>query len=64
MPKRKTKRSAVKRFGLTASGKVKRKRAKLRHILTSKTQTQKRRLRKAGYVSKADAANIRRLISV
>jgi len=62
MPKIKTKRGAAKRFKVTKSGKVKRKRANLRHILTSKTRKQKRRLRGEGYVSKADSKNIKKLM--
>ena len=46
MPKMKTKRGAAKRFKFTASGKVKRSRAYLRHILTHKTRKQKRHLGK------------------
>lgn len=62
MPKLKTRRGAAKRFWKTASGKIKRKRAKLRHILTSKTSKQKRQLRQGGYVSKADHKRIGLLI--
>ena len=62
MPKIKTKRGAAKRFSVTKKGKVKRKKQSLRHILTSKTTKQKRRLRKAGYVSKTDEKQIKRLI--
>lgn len=54
MPKLKTHRGAAKRFKVTGSGKVKRRRAKLRHILTSKTQKIKRHMRKRGLVSDAD----------
>lgn len=60
--KQKTHRGAAKRFKITASGKVKRKRAFLRHILTSKTAKQKRKLRKAGLVSDADRRRIRALL--
>ena len=44
------------------SGKVKRKRAFLRHILTSKTAKQKRKLRKAALVSDADRRRISALL--
>jgi len=47
MPKMKTKRGAAKRFKLTGSGKIRRRRAYLRHILTAKTRKQKRNLGKA-----------------
>jgi large subunit ribosomal protein L35 len=62
MPKMKTKRGAAKRFRLTKSGRIKRKRAKLRHILSSKTTKQKRRLRRRAYVSKADEKRIKKLL--
>lgn len=62
MPKLKTNRGAKKRFKLTASGKVKRKRAYLRHILSSKTRRQKRGLRHSALVSAADAPAIKRLL--
>jgi large subunit ribosomal protein L35 len=62
MPKIKTKRGAAKRFKTTKGGKVKRKKQSLRHILTSKTTKQKRRLRAAGYVSKVDEKNVKKLI--
>ena len=62
MPKIKTKRGAAKRFKITKTGKVKAKKAKLRHILTCKTRKQKRRLRKAQITKGADAARVRRLM--
>jgi large subunit ribosomal protein L35 len=45
MPKMKTKSGAAKRFKKLASGKFKRSRANLRHILTKKAQKRKRHLR-------------------
>ncbi len=63
MPKIKTSRSSKKRFKLTAKGKVKRGKAFLRHILTSKTSKQKRRLRKKVLVKKTDQSRIKRLLS-
>jgi large subunit ribosomal protein L35 len=62
MPKLKTRKGAAKRFSALKSGKVKRKRSKLRHILTSKTKKQKRRLRSKAYVSKSDEKRIRQLL--
>jgi large subunit ribosomal protein L35 len=61
-PKLKSKRGAVKRFKLTSSGKVMRGQAMKRHILTSKTTTRKRGLRKSIVVSDADAANVRKML--
>jgi large subunit ribosomal protein L35 len=62
MPKIKTNRGAAKRFKVTATGKVKRKKAYLRHILTKKSTEQKRGLRKGDLVSKEDEKKIKRLI--
>jgi large subunit ribosomal protein L35 len=62
MPKIKTNRGAAKRFGKTGSGKIKRRRAFSSHILTSKNQKRKRRLREGTLVSKVDEKNIRKLI--
>lgn len=64
MPKLKTNRGAAKRFKAKKSGKIKRKRSKLRHILSSKTTKQKRRLRSPAHVSKADEKAVRRLLAI
>lgn len=62
MPKIKTNRGAAKRFSKTGTGKIKRRRAYTSHILTSKDQKRKRRLRTATLIHKADEKNIRKLI--
>jgi large subunit ribosomal protein L35 len=62
MPKLKTRRAAAKRFTMTSKGKVKRRKGFLRHILTHKTSKQKRHLRRATLVSKADQKSIKRLL--
>ena len=62
MPKIKTSRGAAKRFKMTGTGKVKRRRGYLRHILTNKTRKQKRRLGKAVIVDKTNEKAIKRLI--
>ncbi len=62
MPKIKTNRGAAKRFGKTGTGKIKRQRANHSHILTSKDQKRKRRLRSGTLVHAADVKNIRKLI--
>ncbi len=61
MPKLKTNRAAKKRFKLKKSGKIKRKKANRRHILTSKAKGRKVRLRQDAYVNDADAKSIRQL---
>ncbi len=58
----KTKSSAKKRFKITAKGKVKRGKAKLRHILTKKSPKLKRNLRKAGLIAPADVASVKRML--
>ena len=62
MPKLKTHRGAHKRFKKTATGKVKRSHAFLRHILTSKEQNRKRGLRHSSLVSDADTPKVKRMI--
>jgi len=62
MPKLKTHKGAAKRFKKTATGKVKRGNAKLRHILTSKKTKTKRKMRKSSLVSDGDLAKVLRMI--
>jgi large subunit ribosomal protein L35 len=62
MPKLKTHKGASKRFKKTASGKVKRRHAHLRHILTSKDKKRKRKLGEATLVSHGDLAKVKRMI--
>jgi large subunit ribosomal protein L35 len=64
MPKMKTHRGAAKRFKLTGSGKVKFKRAKLRHCLEHKSKTNKKELSQAGYLKKCDERAVKRLLGV
>lgn len=60
--KLKSHRGAVKRFKVTASGRVKRGHAYARHLLSSKTTKVKRKLDKDGLVSKADERNVKRML--
>jgi large subunit ribosomal protein L35 len=62
MPKLKTHSGAAKRFKKTATGKIKRGHAFLRHILTSKDTKTKRNLRHTVVLSEADAPKVRRMI--
>ena len=64
MPKMKIKGSVKKRFKLTASGKVKRKRANHSHILTKKNAKRKRRLRTYTLVATNDERRIKRLMGL
>lgn len=60
--KMKTNRSAAKRFSFTASGRLKRKKAGLRHFMRRKSVRAKRNLRTRGYISKADHQLIVKLL--
>jgi len=62
MPKMKTNRGAAKRFKLSASGKVVRRKAYTSHILTKKSTKRKRNLRKSGVVAASDAPGIKRIL--
>ncbi len=53
---------AKKRFKLTGTGKIKRKHAFRRHILTKKETKQKRRLRQDALVHPADENNVKALL--
>ena len=64
MPKMKTRSSAKKRFGLTATGRIKRKSAFRSHMLTSKTTKRKRKLRLGGLVAAVDEKAVKRMLAV
>jgi large subunit ribosomal protein L35 len=64
MPKVKPNSGASKRFKLTGSGKIKRKHAFKRHILTKKTTKQKRSLTHSALVSDADMNNVKALLKL
>uniref|UniRef100_A0A7C4TBL5 Large ribosomal subunit protein bL35 n=1 Tax=candidate division WOR-3 bacterium TaxID=2052148 RepID=A0A7C4TBL5_UNCW3 len=59
MAKLKTKRGWKKRIKIRKSGKVSRRRAGLRHLLSSKSRKRKRRLSKPVSLSKADLSRIK-----
>lgn len=62
MPKCKTKRGAAKRFSVTGSGRIKRKRAYHRHQLSAKTRKQKRTLGHTAMVAPCDERAIKRIL--
>ena len=64
MPKMKTNSSAKKRFKITGSGKIKRKQAYKRHILTKKATDRKRRLSGDTLVHTADMGNVKLLLAI
>ncbi len=57
MAKMKTKRAAAKRFKVTATGKIKYKKAHLRHLLINKSKKAKKDKGTPGYVNPADYHN-------
>ena len=62
MSKLKTHRGAAKRFKFTATGKIKRKKAFLSHILTGKSSKRTKKLRKAGYVDDTNYPTVKKLL--
>jgi len=58
MPKMKSNRGASKTFKKTASGKFKRNKAYMSHILTSKSTKRKRNLRHATLVDKSQQKRV------
>lgn len=62
MPKMKSNSGAKKRFKVTGSGKIKRKKAFKSHILTKKSSKTKRGLGKSTLVTEADTPRVKALI--
>ena len=62
MPKLKSNSGAKKRFKTLKSGKIKRKKANMRHILAKKSTKRKRHLRQATYIDSAEIKKVRRLL--
>ena len=56
--RRKTKKSVSKRFKVTATGKILRRKAGLRHLASSKSSKRKRKLGKSGQVHKTMVARV------
>ncbi|MCK4839053.1 MAG: 50S ribosomal protein L35 [Desulfobulbaceae bacterium] len=62
MPKMKTNRGAAKRFKVSGSGKIMRRKAFSSHILTKKTTKRKRGLRLAGEVDSTNVKTVKRML--
>ena len=62
MPKIKTRRCAAKRFSTTGSGKFKRRRQNLRHILTKKDTKRCMRLGQGALVDPTNVKAVRRMM--
>lgn len=62
MPKMKSNSGAKKRFRVTGSGKIKRKKAFKRHILTKKSSKRKRQLGQDTLVDSTNVKMVKKLI--
>ena len=60
----KTRKSAAKRFKVTGSGKIMRRRSHARHILTKKSRKRVRKLGTPAEVSPADAGRVKRMLNL
>lgn len=62
MPKLKSRKAAAKRFRVTGSGKIVRRKAFKNHLLEKKTTGKKRKLSKMAIVNERDADNVRGML--
>ena len=62
--KNKTKRAAAKRYKVTGTGKIMRRKAYKSHLTAKKSPARKRRLRKPTLVSKAETRNAKQLLGM
>jgi large subunit ribosomal protein L35 len=60
----KTHRGAAKRFKVTGTGKIMRRRAYMNHILEKKPSTRTRRLKREARVTGGDEAQAKRLLGL
>ena len=60
--KQKTKKAAIKRFKVTASGKIMRRRQMQNHLKSAKSTTAIRRYKKAAQVSAVEKKTIERMM--
>ncbi|MDR1241821.1 MAG: 50S ribosomal protein L35 [Deltaproteobacteria bacterium] len=61
MPKIKTRRCAAKRFSVTGTGKFRRRKQNLRHILTKKSAKRKMRLGQSVIVDATNVSAVKRM---
>ncbi len=64
MPKQKTHRGAAKRFRITGTGKIRRRKAFRAHLLESKPSKRTRRLGRGAEVTGGDARHVKRLLGM
>jgi len=62
MPKLKTHRGAAKRFKVTGTGKVRRRKAGTSHLFTGKGADRRRRLRRGALIHPSNVKRVRQLI--
>jgi large subunit ribosomal protein L35 len=62
MPKQKTHRGAAKRFKLTGTGKIRRRKAFRSHLLETKSSRRTRRLDRPAEVTGGDRKHVQRLL--
>ncbi len=62
MPKLKTRKAASKRFRVTSTGKIMRRKAFKNHLLQHKSANKKRNLSKMAVVDESDAENVRLML--
>jgi large subunit ribosomal protein L35 len=62
MPKMKTHRGAAKRFKVTGTGKLVRRKAFMNHLLEKKPSKQTRRLKREAVLAHGDAHRMRKLL--
>ena len=64
MPKMKSSRAAAKRFTVTGSGRIKRRKQGKGHMLTAKTRKRKRNLRHSTLVHPVDEKRVKRILGI
>ena len=64
MPKMKTRRSAAKRFKLTGTGRIRRNKANHSHMLIRRSNSAKRKMRKAGFIVSAEEKRVRKMLGI
>ncbi len=64
MPKMKTDKGAAKRFKITGTGKIMRRKAFRSHILEKKSSVRTRRLAHEAQVTGGDAKQVRKLLGI
>jgi large subunit ribosomal protein L35 len=62
MPKLKTRKAASKRFRVTSTGKIMRRKAFKNHLLQHKTASKKQKLSKMAVVDESDVKNVRLML--